>query len=656
MKCDETRPACTRCLKYGAECGGYLPSLRPPSSAYGHQRARALIPKNHGKNGSPLMLQPASTLFESELELRYFRLFSDRIAVEICRYFNPDEWSRMILQACMHEASIRHAAVAIGALGKTYEMALQGKCSTNGESVLLDMNRLPAPGTTRESRTRERTRSTDDPGSESYMHHRHALENYDKAIRRMRNDICSGNQSMRTTLIICIIIICFEAIHGNHESAAGQLQSGLALIQDWVAKQKRSLQLHPQGFSSPAPEVIEDFLVQSFGRMEIQSMSVFDPRPVEIHTILKDEGQETIQNMPAQFTSVGEARIYLDLVTRRVMHWTSSIHVSRTQGNTLERPSVPPQVANQAQATAYETFIAAMPWCDGKIPLSHTSATLSSQPLFLEQASLANEINLWTRAFTPLLTSSKITGGQDAISALTMSISSIASQISLRSAFFINESAYDQFMPEFRSIIEKVTQLLTYESNRHRPTTPTTSPSSSSSPMGSSPSPQPENGREPLIHFAFDIGIVPPLYLVIVKCRDRKLRRQALKLMEDNPRREGVWDSVATVALSRWVIKLEEDGARRFTSSPTSPEERRERSMSSGSRVSSGSGVNGARVGPSTSPNRLEEEEDLPIPEEMRVRKASMRFDLLERRANFGCLQMDIEKRMFVQKKEVFSW
>jgi hypothetical protein len=549
----------------------------------------------------------------------------------------------MILQACMHEASIRHAAVAIGALGKTYEMVHAGKCPTDGSSVSLELERLPAPGTTRETRTRHGS-SSDDPSHESYMHHRHALEQYDKAIKRMRNDICSGNQSMRTTLIICIIIICFEAIHGNHESAAGQLQSGLALIQDWVAKHNRSLLHHPQGFSSPAPEVIEDFLVQSFGRMEIQSMSVFDPRPVDTHSRLKHEGQETIQAMPTQFTSIEEARIYLDLITRRVMHWTSSIHVSRQSGRTLERPTPPPRAAAREQATAWEDFIAAMPWCDGKIPLSNTSSTLSSQPLIMEQASLANEINLWKRSFTPLLSFSLANGGKEAISALTMSISSITSQISLRSAFFINESAYDQFMPEFRAIVNKVTQLLNYESY---PLRASSSPSSSSSTTPDPP--QPEEKKEPLIHFAFDIGIVPPLYLVIIKCRDRKLRRQALKLMEENPRREGVWDSVATVALSRWVIQLEEDGARKFSSSPNSPElSHSERSWSSGSVA----GVGGS----SGSSSRQVEEEDLPIPEEMRVRKASMRFDLLARRANLGCLQMDLEKRMFVQKREVFSW
>ncbi|CZR55119.1 uncharacterized protein PAC_05005 [Phialocephala subalpina] len=624
-----------------------------------------------------MMLQPASTLFESELELRYFRLFSDRIAVEICPYFNPDAWSQMILQACMSEASIRHAAIAIGALGKTYEMAQAGRCPVSGETIMLDMDRLPAPGTTRESRTRLGSISDDTAYSEAYMHHRQALEQYDKAIKRMRNDISSGSQSLRTALITCIIVICFEAIHGNHESAAGQLQSGLKLIQQWVAGQQRSLQYHPQGFASPAPEVVEDFLVQSFGRMEIQSMSVFDPRKIEVHSALKHEGKETIQAMPAQFVSIDQARVYLDLITRRLMHFTSSIHVPRNAGASLDLPKMPPPPTNREQVTPWNDVIHPMPWCDGKIPLSNTSSALSSSPLIIEQESHATELKNWTTAFAPLLTFSQASGGQDAISALTMSISAIASQISLRAAFFINESAYDIFIPEFHQIVNLSSNLLQLQSSRSR--------------SRSSPSPSPDSNHstgtggnnEPLIHFAFDIGVVPPLYLVIVKCRDRKLRRQALKLMEENPRREGVWDSVTTVALGRWVIGLEEEGTRRFSSasphsnpspschpspSPShasSTESTRSRTVSRGPGASPGLREDGwgraGRYGSIGSPNHIygdEDEEDmeLVIPEEMRVRKAAMRFDLLERRANLGCLQMDVEQKRFVQKSEVFTW
>lgn len=677
VKCDENRPSCNRCLKYGTECGGYLPGRRrPPSSAYGSfaQQARALVPKNQG----PVTLQPASTLFESELELRYFGLFAERIAGEICPYFSPESWRRMILQACMSEASIRHAAIAIGALGKTYEMAQAGRCPVSGETIMLEMDRLPAPGTTVESRTRLGSANDDAAYSEAYMHHRQALEQYDKAIRRMRNDISSGSQSLRTALITCIIVICFEAIHGNHESAAGQLQSGLKLIQQWVADQQRSLQHHPQGFASPAPEVVEDFLVQSFGRMEIQSMSVFDPRKVEVHSALKHEGKETIQAMPTQFVSIDQARVYLDLITRRLMHFTSSIHVPRNADASMDLPKMPIRASNREQTAPWNDVIHPMPWCDGKIPLSNTSSSLSSTALMTEQASHATELKNWTIAFAPLLSFSQVNGGQEAISALTMSISRIASQISLRAAFFINESAYDVFMPEFRQIVDYSSILLQLQHSRSR--------------SSLSPSPDLQNragtgNNEPLIHFAFDIGVVPPLYLIIVKCRDRKLRRQALKLMEENPRREGVWDSVATAALGRWVIGLEEEGARRFNSasphsnhSPSSQHSpsfdsprshtsstssSRSRTLSRGPGASPGLREDGGsgmgRYGSIGSPNLIngledEDEMDLVIPEEMRVRKAAMRFDLLERRANFGCLQMDIEQKRFVQKTEIFTW
>jgi len=213
VKCDETRPSCLRCRKYGTECGGYLPGRRrPPSSAYGSfaTQARALVPKD--QSGGQLIPQPGMSLFKTDLEHRYFRLFSDRIATEICPYFNPESWSRMILQACATEASIRHAAVAIGALGKTYEVAQAGLCTVTGQKFPSTLGQLPAPRVSIENRSVEEVVASANLVTEAYEHHRTALEHYDKAIKRMRRDISYGDQSLRTTLLICIVIICFEAI------------------------------------------------------------------------------------------------------------------------------------------------------------------------------------------------------------------------------------------------------------------------------------------------------------------------------------------------------------------------------------------------------------------------------------------------------------
>jgi hypothetical protein len=54
---------------------------------------------------------------------------------------------------------------------------------------------------------------------EAASHHQYALEQYDKAIKRTREDLLRGNQSLRTALITSIVKVCFETLHGNHDSA-----------------------------------------------------------------------------------------------------------------------------------------------------------------------------------------------------------------------------------------------------------------------------------------------------------------------------------------------------------------------------------------------------------------------------------------------------
>jgi hypothetical protein len=470
---------------------------------------------------------------------------------------------------------------------------------------------------------------------------------------------------------------------GNHESAAAQLQSGLALIQDWMSRQPDPQQ-HPQGFSSPAPDNVEDYLVQTFGRMEIQSMSVFDPRPVETHQALKREGKQKVQQMPNPFSSLEQARVYLDLISRRLMHYNLSRGGSRRALPGKQVPMPWPDTS----------VLQPMPWIDGNTPVQNASPNLSSSDIRAEQASLAQELATWTEAFAPILSTSRTSGGQDAISALTLSISAITSQISLRAAFFTNESDYDMFLPEFKTIVQHSSLLLSLLEQQQL-WRPSTSPIESS-PI--SPTPEiPERAERGLaLRFSFDIAVVPPLYTVVIKCRDPHIRRAALKLLDRYPRREGVWDSVANAGLGRWVMALEEEGALRWqsasppdTTTTSSPPHAVSESSPAYPTipVNSGSGgyesptatpliplsrhgtpsitniganvnVNVNREGYSNGTKASEKPaREYPIiPEGLRVRKAAMRFDLLERRANMTCLQMDFTSGEFVEKKEVFRW
>lgn len=57
--------------------------------------------------------------------------------------------------------------------------------------------------------------------------------------------------------------------------------------------------------------------------------------------------------------------------------------------------------------------------------------------------------------------------------------------------------------------------------------------------------------------FSTDLGLIAPLYYVCIKCPDRSIRTAAIELLMRDPRREGMWDSVATEKLIRgfWEIK-----------------------------------------------------------------------------------------------------
>lgn len=61
--------------------------------------------------------------------------------------------------------------------------------------------------------------------------------------------------------------------------------------------------------------------------------------------------------------------------------------------------------------------------------------------------------------------------------------------------------------------------------------------------------------------FTPEIGIVPILYIIGVKCRHPKVRREALRILQQQPIREAVWDSISAARVVERVIDIEEGGS-----------------------------------------------------------------------------------------------
>ncbi|KAJ5442138.1 hypothetical protein N7445_005145 [Penicillium cf. griseofulvum] len=60
--------------------------------------------------------------------------------------------------------------------------------------------------------------------------------------------------------------------------------------------------------------------------------------------------------------------------------------------------------------------------------------------------------------------------------------------------------------------------------------------------------------------FTPEIGIVPVLYIIGVKCRHPIVRREVLSMLRRQPIREAVWDSISAARVVERVIEVEESG------------------------------------------------------------------------------------------------
>ena len=222
-------------------------------------------------------------------ERRYFQLFSQTTAAELCGYFDSAFWARTVLQASLNEASIRHAVTAIAALSKIAEEKLTNP-QPMGISIIMN------------------------------EHYRFGIQQYNKAIMSLRETLASKENVLRTALIACILFVCIEAIQGDQAAASGQIHGGLNLMQQ-VSRSRL------QRDGSRVQPIIEDEIIQIYANMNLQSFFlVFSevphhpPLPIPSHM---QESQRHIfsSSMPSFFTSISEAKRALDLILNSIVQF-----------------------------------------------------------------------------------------------------------------------------------------------------------------------------------------------------------------------------------------------------------------------------------------------------------------------------------------------
>ncbi|KAI1275610.1 hypothetical protein F5Y07DRAFT_368979 [Xylaria sp. FL0933] len=175
VKCDESRPACQRCLTGGRICEGYR---APPLGSFSW--------------GSLLQVRPSIIpLSESSSnELRNLDFFRCNVAPALTGPLGKSFWTRAVCQMAIQEPAARYAVLAISSLYGRFDPFRYDSSSSDGEII--------------------------------------AMRYYNKA---MRQTAISKQLDIDTTLLVAILFICIEFLRGNIVNAIRHCRHGTHILE-----------------------------------------------------------------------------------------------------------------------------------------------------------------------------------------------------------------------------------------------------------------------------------------------------------------------------------------------------------------------------------------------------------------------------------------
>jgi hypothetical protein len=288
VKCDESKPHCQRCIRFGVVCGGYGPLVDVPPREPRLQttQSKILLPPLASLQAVPIYRLNAGVGFEDELNGRCFRIYLEEIARQINGPFPNPLWAKLIPQISEMEPFVRDAIIAIGALGKHSKSQLPRKVS--------------------------------DPSFQG-DDYQYALKLYGKSLRGMRDAITRGKHDLHNALIACLLVFVFEGMLGNQAAAAVHAESGLNLLFKSAMNDNPRKSWRSQATSTH--QHFEKDLLLALSNLDLQVLLFIDRRSKETHEQIKYFQTSIIGTLPAEFKDLQEALHFWQVIMNRNYHF-----------------------------------------------------------------------------------------------------------------------------------------------------------------------------------------------------------------------------------------------------------------------------------------------------------------------------------------------
>jgi hypothetical protein len=449
------------------------------------------VRKQVGLTTLPVVLQPsAGPMFETVEDHHLFGIFLDSTCHALSGAFDTSLWKYLLPQHSANEPFARYGMAALGCMTLTFMESISDRMA--GRS------------------------SVDDSCLSSSRHYPKAISLYAQSLQHMRRALFRPDHNIRHALLACLIVVCFEGFHGHTYATAMHALNGLDLFHSW---RDRQLVIKPDAlpFRSPNPAELEDDIVATMYRLDLQVLSFFDSRSSTKHTSLATYNSKTLKYMPSAFLSLSQARMFWDVIYGRTCHFIVSVLGTTGSMSTalfLDGPTMP-YPKDLDVPTGVRLFAQGV-----NIPTGYER----------ERTDYKFDIEAWEQAYGPIYKQLKLANTtQQARGATILLIQSKMTQILLESVFFESEMEYDNFLPVFRSIFDLAASIWNSHVILYS--------------VG--------------VSYNFELGLLPPLFLVMTRCRDRDLRHQVMDLLLSSFHRENYWDSLSVAFIGRWVTDME---------------------------------------------------------------------------------------------------
>ncbi|GKT95356.1 C6 zinc finger domain-containing protein [Colletotrichum tofieldiae] len=448
--------------------------------------------------------------FDDDLQSVYFNDWNELVRVSLggASFSRTKLWTTTMPQLTRHNPALRHAAIGIGAISRALSAQGPYVVARNFTNIA---NLLQSP------------------------HYQNAIVHYCQALR-LQGQADFQTASIQEAVLLSILFVAFEALRGNRHSALQHVKFGFMLLQELLTSEDSEQRVWKL---APDPRQLITEVLDLYNHLDVQSRTVLSGRvkssrspAYELIKGLKARGHtiETYNMQIQRYTDPGEGRKEMP----EVFHDAEDAY---TWWKACQRriAKLGPLLLSVIDDLKFDEI-------EDEQGIDRLLEVMQNEPelgAYCEK-SVAN-LQQWRQSFEPLYNRTLSDINIDRKEYLRILHLRMHYLIMFLYSFFpkyADEATIASMTPYCREVNDVVEILLREQ----------------------------QKGFKSAAHvFSMEFGLAWQLTIVAMTCRDPLVRENSTRILETYPRREGLWDSVAFLAVLQKNRELEAENSKEGT-------------------------------------------------------------------------------------------